>query len=316
MFYKFLKPLVAIAVVFAAERSLAMDEAAAIEKQRQRCYRLLDSAQSDSEYKDLCKASKSADEASKWGLLQDITSVFAFGGGGVTLSTAYTAYSEYASKIVTKPNLKTTVGIFAFSAFCLIANNFTTRFHSEAKEKKLEYDKKVSSLVLDFINGPEKFTTYTSLVEGWINSYYKEAPAHRKATTPSTELLIENGILLSGPIRDKYLEIQKRHPKLGCKPRKSIQISEGHVVELGDKITDFAIYHKTGTPEAFEVHGGIRNYYESFSGPLGHLGFPTSDEEDYGSNGDKYNNFEHKKLIWKKSEDRTKEYPVDSKVDE
>jgi hypothetical protein len=58
-------------------------------------------------------------------------------------------------------------------------------------------------------------------------------------------------------------------------------------------------YWSAGTG-AFEVHGDIRERYRAVKGPIGALGFPTSDEGDIPGAGApaRFNTFQHGSLLW------------------
>lgn len=63
---------------------------------------------------------------------------------------------------------------------------------------------------------------------------------------------------------------------------------------------EFATIYWKSSIGAFEVHGLIREKYKKYNGPLGDLGFPTSDESDvpnYSGVG-KINSFEKGSLLW------------------
>lgn len=59
------------------------------------------------------------------------------------------------------------------------------------------------------------------------------------------------------------------------------------------------IYWQSGVG-AFEVHGAIRDTYHSLGGPIGSLGFPTSDEQNVpgASAPARANSFQHGSLLW------------------
>ncbi len=68
------------------------------------------------------------------------------------------------------------------------------------------------------------------------------------------------------------------------------------------KFNDFencTIYWTSGTG-AFEVHGDIRQKYRDLNGPIGQMGFPTSDESDIpgSSGGSRYNTFQNGSILW------------------
>ncbi len=67
------------------------------------------------------------------------------------------------------------------------------------------------------------------------------------------------------------------------------------------KLSDFetcTIYWSSSTG-AFEVHGDILRKYKDLKGPLGELGFPTSDEADTpGAGGSRNNSFQKGCIVW------------------
>lgn len=55
----------------------------------------------------------------------------------------------------------------------------------------------------------------------------------------------------------------------------------------------------SSTTGAFEVHGDIRQKYRELKGPIGELGFPTSDEQDiFGVADGRFNTFQNAILLW------------------
>jgi LGFP repeat len=60
----------------------------------------------------------------------------------------------------------------------------------------------------------------------------------------------------------------------------------------------YSIYYKEGVG-AFEVHGDIRSKYKEAYGPVGQLGFPTTDETNVsGVAGARYNLFQNGSIVW------------------
>ena len=53
-----------------------------------------------------------------------------------------------------------------------------------------------------------------------------------------------------------------------------------------------------GAASAYAVYGEIRKAYEVEGVEFGALGFPTSDEQSFGSKGDRINSFEHGSIAW------------------
>lgn len=53
-----------------------------------------------------------------------------------------------------------------------------------------------------------------------------------------------------------------------------------------------------GAPAAYAVYGEIRKAYDGEGLEFGPLGFPTSDEQPSGPNGDRVNTFEHGAITW------------------
>lgn len=77
-------------------------------------------------------------------------------------------------------------------------------------------------------------------------------------------------------------------------------IKNGSVIK--GKFSDFencTIYWSSGVG-AFEVHGDIRKKYRDLNGPIGQMGFPTSDETNIpgGSGGSRYNTFQNGSILW------------------
>ncbi len=60
-----------------------------------------------------------------------------------------------------------------------------------------------------------------------------------------------------------------------------------------------AIFWKTGTAEAFEVHGAIGSKYKSLGGATGNFGFPMTDETMTPDRVGRFNRFEHGSIHWK-----------------
>lgn len=79
--------------------------------------------------------------------------------------------------------------------------------------------------------------------------------------------------------------------------------------EVIGKVSRFEVctFYWSGRTGAFEVHGDIRNHYESLRGPAGELGFPTSDELDIPdeSGPGRFNTFENGSLCWYGSRNTT-----------
>lgn len=67
------------------------------------------------------------------------------------------------------------------------------------------------------------------------------------------------------------------------------------------KFNDFenCTIYWSGSTGAFEVQGDIRTKYKSLNGPIGQLGFPTSDEGAIpGAAGARYNTFQNGSILW------------------
>ncbi|MBK9791738.1 MAG: hypothetical protein IPP60_01195 [Sphingobacteriales bacterium] len=58
------------------------------------------------------------------------------------------------------------------------------------------------------------------------------------------------------------------------------------------------IMHKSGSADAFEVHGQIYNLYKQYGYDTGSLGFPISDEMSISGSDCKYSNFEGGTIYW------------------
>jgi len=68
----------------------------------------------------------------------------------------------------------------------------------------------------------------------------------------------------------------------------------------GGQFNDFdngSIYRAANSPEAFEVHGGIRDYYRNAGGPSSVYGYPASDETK-GFDAGTYNDFQGGGIYW------------------
>ncbi len=68
------------------------------------------------------------------------------------------------------------------------------------------------------------------------------------------------------------------------------------------KCSDFenCTIYWSGATGAFEVHGDIRRKYKELNGPLGQMGFPTSDEGNIpgGTGGSRFNTFQNGSILW------------------
>ncbi len=68
------------------------------------------------------------------------------------------------------------------------------------------------------------------------------------------------------------------------------------------KFNDFesCTIYWSGATGAFEVHGDIRRKYKELNGPLGQMGFPTSDEGNIpgGTGGSRFNTFKNGSILW------------------
>lgn len=77
--------------------------------------------------------------------------------------------------------------------------------------------------------------------------------------------------------------------------------NETDVFNDAGKFSDFegcTIYWSSATG-AFEVHGDLKKKYDTLRGPIGELGFPTSDEQDIsGAAGGRLSTFEGGVLLW------------------
>jgi uncharacterized protein with LGFP repeats len=109
-------------------------------------------------------------------------------------------------------------------------------------------------------------------------------------TCPKTIYVFE----VHGPIFRKYAKLGGTGSFLGY------PISDQTPAVNGGQFNDFAngtIYVAANAPEAFEVHGGIRDYYRAAGGPSSVYGYPATDETPSYEAGS-YNDFQGGSVLW------------------
>ncbi len=101
-----------------------------------------------------------------------------------------------------------------------------------------------------------------------------------------------------GAILTRYLGLGG-HTKMGFPISNEEDIKSGtRVVGKCSEFESCTIYW-SGASGAFEVHGDIRRKYREIGGPLGQLGFPTSNEGVVpGDAGARYNTFQQGSIVW------------------
>ena len=106
--------------------------------------------------------------------------------------------------------------------------------------------------------------------------------------------------------QSKYSELIKKEHWIKHLPIGSI--SQGADGSWQQRFGDWAaILLRPGDTEAHEVHGTIYNRWSEEGGASGHLGYPVSDEEIYGGNGDtedRISHFEYGDIFWKAKENK------------
>ena len=102
-----------------------------------------------------------------------------------------------------------------------------------------------------------------------------------------------------GAIRDRYAALGGPGGFLGYPLTNETQIFKNRV-EVGrfNRFQGGVIYWSSGTG-AWEVHGDIRRKYEDeLDGPIGEMGFPTSNEGSTPKGAARYSNFQNGVILW------------------
>lgn len=104
---------------------------------------------------------------------------------------------------------------------------------------------------------------------------------------------------VQGAIREKWLALGGSSGFLGFPiSDETAVLKGGHEVGRSSQFEGGTIYW-SGATGAYSVHGAIRDrYLTTYNGPIGTLGFPTSDETASPGGGKRYNNFEHGCITW------------------
>lgn len=99
--------------------------------------------------------------------------------------------------------------------------------------------------------------------------------------------------------------ILTRYLGLGGPTKKGFPISNELDIKDGSrvigKLSEFELcdIYWSGSTGAYEVYGAIRDNYDSIRGPLGSLGFPTSNEVNVsGATGARMNTFKNGSIVW------------------
>jgi LGFP repeat len=104
---------------------------------------------------------------------------------------------------------------------------------------------------------------------------------------------------VQGAIREKWLALGGSSGFLGFPISDELAVMKGgHEIGRSSQFTGGTIYW-SGATGAYSVHGAIRDLYvTTYNGPIGALGFPTSDETASPRGLKRYNNFEHGCIVW------------------
>jgi hypothetical protein len=104
---------------------------------------------------------------------------------------------------------------------------------------------------------------------------------------------------VQGAIREKWLALGGSSGFLGFPISDETPVLKaGKEIGRCSQFVGGTIYW-SGATGANEVHGAIRDQYlQTYNGPIGALGFPTSDETASPSGAKRYNNFEHGCIVW------------------
>ncbi len=105
-----------------------------------------------------------------------------------------------------------------------------------------------------------------------------------------------------GSIRDRYNNLGQTASVLGYPISDEYDIMKGGIsVGKANNFQRGTIYWSPRTG-AWEVHGSIgKSYLKDHDGPIGDLGFPTSNELQSNTDQCRFNNFERGILVWQKS---------------
>jgi len=131
----------------------------------------------------------------------------------------------------------------------------------------------------------------------------KSIPGGKEQEFQGCRMYYKNG---AGKAHEVHGAILSKFIKKGGTKKWGFPLTNENDVKKGNstigKFSEFehaTIYWKSGIG-AFEVHGLIREKYQKLNGPLGEMGFPTSDELDipnYSGTG-KINTYEKGSLLW------------------
>jgi hypothetical protein len=109
---------------------------------------------------------------------------------------------------------------------------------------------------------------------------------------------------IHGMIRERYRQLGGPASFLGFPTSDESDVLTRDKRPSGGKVSRFqhGTIYWTGRTGAFEVHGAIRELYETqLGGPLGVLGYPITNETNLPDSDIRYNNFERGVIVWRPS---------------
>jgi hypothetical protein len=114
---------------------------------------------------------------------------------------------------------------------------------------------------------------------------------------------------IQGAIREKWLALGGTGGFLGYPLSDEQQVlAGGREVGRASRFTGGSIFWSPQTG-AYSVHGGILDaYVHSYNGPIGPLGFPTSDETGSPRGLKRFSNFQHGCIVWTAADGRIDTY--------
>jgi hypothetical protein len=149
----------------------------------------------------------------------------------------------------------------------------------------IDYEALGEARTLGFPTTPERATF------GGVEQEFQGARMYYKTGQP-------NAHEVHGAILEKFLA-SGGVAKWGFPISNETDLRNGN--QVVGKFSDFegcTIYWSSATG-AFEVHGDIKRKYDALKGPIGRLGFPTSDEQEmFGAPGARMSTFQNGVLLW------------------
>ncbi|GEQ86437.1 hypothetical protein ULMS_19450 [Patiriisocius marinistellae] len=148
----------------------------------------------------------------------------------------------------------------------------------------------------------------------------RNAPNGKYQQFQNGRIYYKNG---SEAAKEVHGSILKKYMDLGGVAKMGYPVSDEMDVKNGTRVigkkNDFENCTIYWSPSrgAFEIHGDIRVNYEKIGGPLGQLGFPTSDELDIPgiAKNAKYNTFQNGTIAWFSGEKSYICYPFEIFID-